>query len=534
MLDAPTSGRRIAVGRLVPILAWASRYDRSDLRGDLAAGITVGAMLVPQAMAYALLAGLPPEVGLYAATIPVIAYAVFGTSAQLSVGPFALVSLLTASALVPLVEEGTASYVEAAALLALMVGVVHVVLGLGRLGFLANFLSHSVLVGFTAAAAVLIAFSQVKHILGISTERTDAFIDMVPEVWRNVPDTHGPTLVLGVSSIVALFALKRWARRLPASLVVVVAATVVSKVLDLEGEGVAVVGDIPASLPSFGVPELSGGLIGDLLASALVITLVGFMGSFAMAKVYAHRNGQEVDPNQELIGLGMANVTAGVFGGYPVTAGMSRTAVNAEAGARTQLASIVAAGVVLATIAFFTPLLTALPTAALGAIIVMAVIGLVDVAEIRHIIDVKRSDLIGLAVAFLGTLAFGMEIGIAMAVVASMLVVFARMSMPHSAVLGHVEGTTSYRNVRRFPEVTTHRGIRIVRVDAALSFVNAANLGHQRHGCNRGGHGVRVARRARRAWSGAACVRREGAGQRRAPSLWSVGCPRRSAPHVHP
>jgi sulfate permease, SulP family len=469
-------GSRPSFGSYLPILDWARRYDPRDFRGDLAAGLTVGAMLVPQAMAYALLAGLPPEVGLYAATVPVMVYAVFGTSKQLSVGPFALVSLLTASALAPIADEGTAAYLEAAALLALIVGVVHLVVGVSRLGFLANLLSHSVLVGFTAAAAILIAFSQVKHLLGISTASTDSFVDMVPEVFDNVADTHGPTLAVGLVALAALAGLKRWAPRLPASLLVVIGSVATSRAIDLESEGVAVAGNIPASLPSFSVPELSRSLVGDLFATALVISLVGFMGSIAMAKVYGRRHGDEIDPNQELIGIGAANVAAGVFGGYPVTAGMSRTAVNDAAGARTQLASIISAGVVLATIAFLTPLLAALPTAALGAIIIMAVLGLIDVAEIRNIVVVKRSDLIGLGMAFVGTLALGMELGIGLAVVASMLVVFARMSMPHSAVLGHVDNTTSYRNVNRFPEVTTYPGIRIVRVDAALSFVNATKV----------------------------------------------------------
>lgn len=461
---------------LAPIVRWAPDYARRDLRADLAAGLTIGAMLVPQAMAYALLAGLPPEVGLYAATIPVLAYAVFGTSRQLAVGPVAIVSLLTASALAPLVEEGTAGYLAAAALLALMVGVIHLVLGLARLGFLVNLLSHSVLVGFTAAAAIIIGFSQAKHLLGVSVERQDHFLDTVIELARNVGATNGPTLALGATALLALVLLKRFVPRVPAALAVVVVSIVSVELLDLESHGVAVIGDIPDSLPAFALPELSGSLMGDLLVTSLVITLVGFMESIAVAKVYARRHRYAVDANQELIGLGAANVAAGVFGGYPVTGGFSRTAVNDAAGARTPLASIVTAVVVLATIAFFTPLLSSLPNAALGAIIITAVIGLIDVAEMRHIAQVKRSDLIGLGVAFVATLALGIELGIAVAVVASMLVVFARMSKPHSATLGRVATTTTYRNVQRFPEVETSPGISVLRVDAALSFINAASV----------------------------------------------------------
>jgi SulP family sulfate permease len=462
--------------RLLPILAWGPGYDRSDLRSDLGAGLTVGAMLVPQAMAYALLAGLPPEIGLYAATIPVVIYAVFGTSRQLAVGPVAIISLLTASALAPLVEEGTAGYLGAAALLALMVGVVHIVLGVGRLGFLVNFLSHSVLVGFTAAAAIIIGFSQAKHVFGISTDRKDRFYETVIEVASKLADTNAATFVLALVALAALFLLKRFVPRIPAALVVLVVSILAVESLNLESRGVKVVGNIPDKLPAFGLPDFDGSLVGSLLGTAFVITIVGFMESIAVAKVYARRHRYEVDPNSELIGLGAANIASGFFGGYPVTGGFSRTAVNDAAGARTPLASLITAGIVLATIAFLTPLFASLPNAALGAIIIMAVTGLIDVAEMRRVAKVKRSDIIGLGVAFSATLILGIELGIVVAVVASMLVVFARMSMPHSAVLGHVDGTTSYRNTERFPEAQTHDGVHIVRIDAALSFVNAVNV----------------------------------------------------------
>ncbi len=459
--------------RALPILRWAPRYERADLRGDLAAGVTVGAMLVPQAMAYALLAGLPPEIGLYAATVPVLIYALFGTSRQLAVGPVAIVSLLTASALGQLVDEGTAGYLAAAAMLALLVGVIHLALGIGRLGFLVNFLSHSVLVGFTAAAAIVIGFSQVKHLFGISVERKDHFYETVAEVGGQLSETHGTTLALAAVALVALFVLKRWMPRLPAALLVVVGSIVAVELFDLESRGVATVGTIPDSLPAFGLPDVDGSLIGSLLPTAFVITMVGFMESIAVAKVYARRHRYEVEPNSELIGLGAANVGAGLFGGYPVTGGFSRTAVNDTAGARTPLASIVTALLVLVTIAFLTPLLSSLPNAVLGAIIVVAVIGLIDVREMRHIARVKPTDLVSLSVAFVATLALGIELGIAVAVVASMLVVFARMSRPHTAVLGRVPETTNYRNIERFPEVETREGVRVIRIDAAISFVNA-------------------------------------------------------------
>lgn len=462
--------------RFLPAASWLRSYDRADLRPDLAAGITIAAMLVPQGMAYALLAGLPPEVGLYAATVPVLVYALLGTSRQLAVGPVAIVSLLTASALAPIVEEGSASYLAAAAVLALLVGVIHLVLGFGRLGFLVNLLSHSVLIGFTAAAAIIIGFSQVKHVLGVAVPRQEQFADTVRAVGEQLGEIHGPTLAIGVASLVVLLAAKRVMPRLPAALLVVAGSTLAVDLLDLEAEGVAVVGDIPDSLPVFGVPDTPGSLMADLAVAAVVITVVGFMESIAVAKVYARRHRYDLDPDQELIGLGAANVASGLFGGYPVTGGFSRTAVNDTAGARTPLASVVTAVLVLITIALLTPLLVSLPKAALGAVIMVAVAGLIDVGEMRHIASVKRSDLIGMGVAFVATLALGIEIGIVLAVVASMLVVFARMSRPHTAVLGRIDGTTSYRNISRFPEAVVPRDVTVLRIDASLSFVNAANV----------------------------------------------------------
>lgn len=459
------------IGALLP--RWVKGLDRPTVTSDLAAGVTVGALLVPQAMAYAQLAGLPPEVGLYSAALPVIVYAFFGTSRQLAVGPVAIVSLLTASALAPIAEEGSADYVAAAGLLALLVGLAHLVFGVGRLGGLVSLLSHSVLVGFTAAAAIIIGFSQAKHLLGVSIPRQDSFLETVAEVVRTADETHGTTLLVGLVALAVLFGLKALAPRVPAALVVVLGSIAAVQLFDLEDRGVKVVGDIPDVLVDFGVPSLDGSLVGDLIVTALVITLVGFMESIAVAKVYARRHRYDLDPNRELVSLGAANVASGFVGGFPVTGGFSRTAVNDRAGAKSPLASVFAAIVVLIAIALLTPLLSSLPNAALGAVIVAAVVGLIDVAEMRHIARVKRSDLIGLTVAFVATLTLGIELGIAVAVVASMLVVFARISKPHSAILGHVAGTTSYRNVERFAEAEIESGIRVLRVDAALSFANA-------------------------------------------------------------
>lgn len=464
----------------LPLPHWVSGYRRADLRGDLTAGVTVAAMLVPQSMAYAVLAGLPPSVGLAAATLPLVAYALIGTSRQLAVGPVAIASLLTASALAPLVDEGSVGYLTAAALLALMVGAVHLLLGALRLGAVANLLSHSVLVGFTAAAAIVIGASQVKHLLGVSLPRTDDVIATMRELSRVMGDIHGPTAAIGAGSIVALLALRRFVPMVPGALVVVAASTAIVGVFGLgstaERTGVATVGTIPGSLPSFGLPAFDGGLMRSLVTAAVIITLVGFVESMAVAGVYARRSGYALDPNRELIGLGAANLTAGAFGGYPVTGGFSRTAVNATAGARTQVASLVTAGLVLVTLAVFTPLLSSLPQATLGAIIVVAVVNLVDVGEMRRLVRVSPTDAAPLATAFLATLAFGIEVGLGVAIAVSVLVVFARSSKPHVAHLGRIPGTTNYRNIERFASALTVDGVRALRVDAPLSFVNAATI----------------------------------------------------------
>ncbi len=454
--------------------------DRSTLVSDLGAGLTVGAMLVPQAMAYALLAGLPPEVGLYASTVPVLLYALLGTSRQLAVGPVAIVSLLSATALAGVADEGSAGYVAAAAMLAVLVGVVHLVLGFGRLGFLTRLLSHPVLVGFTSAAALIIGASQVKHLLGVSISRSEHFHDTIWELVQAVGDAHGLTLTVGVGAILLMFGLKRFVPQVPGALAAVAITTVASVVFDLESRGVKVVGDIPQGLPALTVPD-DMGIVGQLLPAALVITLVGFMESIAVGKVYARRNKYEVDSNRELIGLGAANIGSGLVGGYPVTGGFSRTAVNAEAGARTKLAAVVTAAVVVLVIVALTPLFAQLPSATLGAIVVVAVAKLFDLVEIKHIKRLKTADFVTLVVAFLATLAFGVELGIGIAVVASMIVVAVRMMTPHTAVLGRLPGTTLYRNVDRFPQAERIPGIEVVRFDVSLSYLNVEFLKRRVH-----------------------------------------------------
>lgn len=464
------------IARFLPILDWGRNYKRADLGPDLTAGLTVGAMLVPQGMAYAQLAGLPAEIGLYSVTLPLLVYAFFGTSRQLAVGPVAVVSLVTATALAPIAEQGTAEYMKAAALLALLVGVVNIVLGVIRMGWVTNLLSHSVLVGYTAAAAIIIATSQVKHIMGVKIPRTEEWVETVKELIHSLDATKMLTLLIGVVSLAALVLLKRWRKTFPGALAVVLVGVAVSVAFNLSDRGVAVVGEIPGGLPGLGLPHFGDGLVGTLLPAALIITVVGYAESIAVAKTYARRNRYEVDPNQELVALGASNVAAGVLSGQPVTGGFSRTAVNATAGARTPLASIVSAILIVLVLLVATGLFTHLPQAVLGAIVIAAVASLIDTHEMRHIIKVKRSDTLTMAVSFIATLLLGVEVGLGVAVLASIAVVVTRLMNPHSAEVGQLPGTGTYRNLTRFPEAVRRPDVGILRIDVSLNFANAAFL----------------------------------------------------------
>lgn len=457
--------------RVLPFLVWLPQYRREDAKGDLVAGLTTAVMLIPQGMAYAMLAGLPPIVGLYASTLPLIVYALFGSSRQLAVGPVAMVSLLVAAGVGTLAAPGSGEYVGYAILLALLVGVMQVAMGLGRLGFLVNFLSHPVISGFTSAAALIIGLSQLKHLLGVSLGSSEAVHEVLIEAARRIDETNLVTLAIGAGSIVALVLLQKWKKTFPRALAVVAVSSLVVWGLGLDRMGVAIVGGVPAGLPAPSFPPLDASAIEALLPTAIVIALVGFMESISVAKAFARRHRYEVDANQELIGLGAANLAAGFFSGYPVTGGFSRTAVNAQAGARTGVAAIVTAVVIVVTLLFLTPLFYFLPKAVLAAIIMTAVFGLIDVAEVRHLWHVKKPDLALLALTFVATLALGIEIGIGIGVGASLLVFVVRTTRPHVAVLGRLPSGV-YRNVKRHPEAERVPGVLAVRLDAQFYFGN--------------------------------------------------------------
>ena len=457
---------------LLPLVDQLQSYQRDDLRGDLSAGLTVGVMLIPQGMAYALIAGMPPIYGLYASLVPLVVYALFGTSRQLAVGPVAMVSLLVAAAIGPLAGGDISAYIGFTLLLSLMVGVLQLGLGLARFGFLVNFLSHPVLAGFTSAAALIIGLSQLKHLLGVPIERSHYVHEILITALQQIGDVHGLTLGIGLASVLLLVALRRWLPTIPGALAAVALSTASVWAFDLAATGVNIVGAVPSGLPSPSMPPLDGNAAQALVPSALAIGLVGFMESIAVAKVYASRHQYKVDANKELVGLGLANIAGAFFSAYPTTGGFSRTAVNDQAGARTNLAAIFSAAIIALTLLFLTPLFYFLPKTVLAAIVMVAVFGLIDLDEAKHLWKTDRKDLGLMVLTFLATLSLGIEAGILVGVVVSLIVVIYETSTPHTAVMGRLPGTETYRNLKRNPEALTDACIVIVRMDASLYFAN--------------------------------------------------------------
>ncbi len=462
--------------RLFPPATWLPTYGAATLKSDVLAGVTVGVMLIPQGMAYALIAGLPPIYGLYSALVPLIGYALFGSSRQLAVGPVAMVSLLVAAGIAPLAPQDSADYIRLAVILALMVGAIQFLLGAIRFGFLVNFLSHPVLSGFTSAAALIIASSQIKNLLGVEIPRSNFVHEIVWSAIRQSADVHPAAVIIGVASIVILVAIRRWKRTLPGALFAVVAATLAVWLTSANEAGLEIVGAVPEGLPSFGLPTFSTAEIAALAPTAMVIALIGFMESIAVAKSFASRNRYRIDANQELIGLGVANIAGAFFQSFPTTGGFSRTAINAEAGAKTTVASLVSALIIALTLLFLTPLFFYMPKAALAAIIIVAVMGLIDFKEAVFLWKVDRRDFFLMLLTFVATLILGIEEGILVGVIASLTVVVYQSSRPYTAVLGRLPGSQTYKNVDRNPTAVAPEGILVLRIDASLYFANAEHV----------------------------------------------------------
>ena len=458
----------------IPALDWMKNYRKDWLKGDLSAGLTVGVMLIPQGMAYAMLAGLPPIYGLYAATVPLIIYAIFGTSRQLAVGPVAMGSLLTATGVGMLAESGTEAYIQLAITLALMVGLLQFLLGIFRMGFLVNFLSHPVISGFTSAAALIIGFSQLKHLLGIEIPRSHHIHEILFQAFEKADQINYATLAVGISGIALILILKRINRSIPGSLIAVFFGILLVWLLGLsERYGVKIVGKIPEGLPPFSIPNFDGASLRALMPTALTVAFVGFMESISIAKaIQAKHRDYKIDANQELIALGLAGIGGSFFKSYPVMGGFARTAVNDQAGARTGLAGIISAGVILLTLLFFTPYFYYLPKAILASIIMVAVLGLIDIKEAKHLWKSDRRDFAMLLTTFLATLILNVEQGIGIGVLLSLGMVIYRTTRPHLAILGRIPGTPFYRNIDRFADLEVRDDILILRFDAQLYFAN--------------------------------------------------------------
>ena len=462
-------------GRFVPFFGWIGELRNGEtVKADVIAGITVALVLVPQSMAYAQLAGLPAYYGLYASFLPPIISAVFGSSRQLATGPVAVVSLLTAASLEPLATAGSEGFLAYAVILALLVGLFQIGLGLLKLGVVVDLLSHPVVVGFTNAGALIIATSQLGKLFGVSVEKAAHHYETVYNtVLVAMEQTHWPTFWMGVIAITIMLAMKRFLPKAPNVLVAVAVTTVLARLTDFEGAGGKVVGTIPEGLPGFSIPDIDLGVIGQLMTSAVVIALIGFMEAIAIAKAMAARTRQRLDTNQELVGQGLGNIVAGFFSGYPVSGSFSRSAVNINAGARTALSSIVTGVVVGITLLFLTPLLYHLPAATLGAVIILAVINLVKAQPIIHAWRAQPQDAVVSVITFVLTLYLAphLEWGIVIGVILSILLFFIRTMRPRVAELSRYEDGT-LRDITVHPLPTSDR-IAVVRFDGSLYFGNA-------------------------------------------------------------
>ncbi len=474
-----------------PILCWLPRYQREDLSSDVTAGVVVAIMLIPQAMAYALLAGLPPQMGLYASILPLIVYAIFGTSRALGVGPVAIVSLMVSSTLLPMAPAQSAEYVGYAIALSFLSGLMLLGLGLVKAGFFTNFMSHPVIAGFSSAAAIIIAFSQLKNLLGLELERSSFLPKIVWGALQKLHTIHLPTLVIAIGSLALLFgrnkigaALRRagvlddfWADILPKAmpLVLVVASILPVWYFDLAAKGVQIVGHIPQGLPAVTLPPLSLEVAEKLLVGAFLIAIVGFLETVSVARTLASKRRQKIVPDQELIAMGAANIASSFTGGYPVAGSFSRSVVNFSSGAKTQLSGIVAVVFIVLTLLLLTPALYYLPKAALAAIIVVAVSSLVDFHPVVHMWRYMKLDAVSFIGTFLAVLMLGVEEGILFGIALSIVFFLWRTSQMPLVVLGRLGNTMLFRD-HRFHEVTTYDNILLLRVDMSLYFANAAHL----------------------------------------------------------
>ena len=463
------------IKELIPILEWLPNYNSSRLKGDFIAGITVSIILIPQGIAYALIAGLPPIYGLYCALVPQLVYAIFGSSRQVAIGPVAMDSLIVATGVSTLALAGSDSYIAIAILLAFMVGSIQFLLGVFRLGFIVNFLSKPVISGFTSAVALTIGINQFRNLFGVDFVQSDQIQYVLEDIWFNIIDFNSHTTVIGLISVGVIILLRRINKKIPNALLVVVVGIFTIRYFGDEFSDVAIVKDIPSGLPSFSFPEMDISQMKELLPIALTLVMVGYLETISIGKsLEAKQDEYKLRPNQELIALGLSNMLGSWFKAYPSTSSFSRSAINQESGATTGMASLVSVVMVLLTLLFLTPLFYHLPKTVLAAIIIVAVFGLVNIKEAIFLWKANNLDFWLLVITFFSTLLFGIEYGIMIGVGLSLIILIFRTSRPYVAELGKVPDSDFYRNKERFNEVILDDEVLVFRFDAQLFYANAS------------------------------------------------------------
>ena len=463
------------IKELIPILEWLPNYNSSRFKGDFIAGITVSIILIPQGIAYALIAGIPPIYGLYCALVPQLVYAIFGSSRQVAIGPVAMDSLIVATGVSTLALAGSDSYIAIAILLAFMVGSIQFLLGVFRLGFIVNFLSKPVISGFTSAVALTIGVNQFRNLFGVDFVQSDQIQYVLEDIWFNIIDFNVHTTVIGLISVGVIILLRKINKKIPNALLVVVVGILTIRYLGDEFSDVAIVKDIPSGLPSFSFPEMDISQIKELLPIALTLVMVGYLETISIGKsLEAKQDEYKLRPNQELIALGLSNIIGSWFKAYPSTSSFSRSAINQESGATTGMASLVSVVMVLLTLLFLTPLFYHLPKTVLAAIIIVAVFGLVNIKEAIFLWKANNLDFWLLVVTLFSTLLFGIEYGIMIGVGLSLIILIFRTSRPYVAELGKVPDSDFYRNRERFNEVILDEEVLVFRFDAQLFYANSS------------------------------------------------------------
>ncbi|MHA7057478.1 SulP family inorganic anion transporter [Aquimarina sp. M1] len=464
-----------ALFKIFPVLVSLKGYNKTSFAADLVAGITVAVVLIPQAIAYALLIGTPPIYGLYACLIPLVVYAFFGTSRQLSIGPVAVTAILVMSGVNQLAVPFTKEFINLVIFSGLLIGVLQLALSFLRMGFLINLISQPVISGFISAAAIIIIISQLGESLGMEVPNFSYTHESIWFIIQNISSIHLITMSVCLGSIVVMIMLKKWKKSFPGALFVLIATTIITAVFDLKNKGLSVIGDVPKGLPSFSIPDMSYDSMIALIPSVLTVTFIGYVGSIGIAKSLEMKNRDHiVKPNQELLALGIAKIVGSFFQAIPSSGSYSRSAINDEAGGKTTISSIITVIMVIISLLFFTSFFYYIPKAVLAAIILVSVFGLINFMEAKYLLKLRRREFIVMIITFLGTLIFGVEKGIFIGVILSYLFLQFYSSRPHIAELVHIPDTHYYRNVNRFPDAKRSSKYLIIRFDDQLYFANTS------------------------------------------------------------